>query len=102
MIVLEPMSMLSSTSKLIKIAMSGKHHDVKIEGEDLRRLIAWVDTNCVYYGDKEAREYFEDPTSKNTKGAFDYFPVPPSVKNAPVIDRAQPFEPTKDNIMIND
>jgi hypothetical protein len=29
---------------------------VKVEGDDLRRLMAWVDSNCVYRGMEEIAE----------------------------------------------
>jgi hypothetical protein len=53
---LRPMTMLSSTSPLITMVMTGKHNKVKIEGEDLLRLITWVDCNCVYRGLEEIRQ----------------------------------------------
>jgi formylglycine-generating enzyme required for sulfatase activity len=82
---LKPMTMLSSTSPLIARAMSGKHNKVKIEGNDLRRLIAWVDCNCVYRGDKEVRE-IPDPDPKRASR----FPVPVKTRTAPRIQRLQP------------
>jgi len=79
-----PRSILSYTSPLIKMVREGTHHKVKIEGEDLRRLMAWVDSNCVYRGEKEIRMIDDYP------GGAD-FPVPMLIKNAPKIDRLQPF-----------
>ena len=70
---LRPMTMLSYTSPLIRRAMSGEHHKVKIEGDDLRRLIAWVDCNCVYRGLEEIRQL---PARH--------------CRDAPAIDRLQP------------
>ncbi len=64
--------------------MSGKHHGVHVEGEDLRRLIAWVDANCVYRGDREVRMIPDPPESSVAR-----FPVRPRIKTAPVIDRLQ-------------
>ncbi len=83
---LKPMTMLSYTSPLIKMVTSGKHHNVKIEGEDLRRLTAWVDANCVYRGDKEIRMIDDPPEARVAR-----FPVRPRIKTAPVIDRLQPI-----------
>ncbi|MCX5758125.1 MAG: hypothetical protein NTU83_06395, partial [Candidatus Hydrogenedentes bacterium] len=40
---LKPMTCLSYKSRLIEIASSGKHHDVKVDALNLQRLIAWVD-----------------------------------------------------------
>jgi hypothetical protein len=82
---LAPMTMLSSTSRLIKIAMSGKHNKVKIEGEDLLRLIAWVDLNCVYRGDEEVR-MIPDPDA----AIASRFAVPPKIRTAPRIRRLHP------------
>ena len=80
-----PMTTLSYTSPLIARAMSGKHHKVKIEGEDLLRLIAWVDCNCVYRGDEEVRE-IPDPAP----AVAARFPVPVRTRTAPRIRRLQP------------
>ncbi len=82
---LKPMTMLSSTSRLIELATSGKHNKVKIEGEDLQRLMAWVDCNCVYRGDEEVRQ-IPDPPPQIANG----FPVPVKTRTAPKIDRLQP------------
>ena len=82
---LKPMTMLSSTSPLIARAMSGKHHKVKVTGVDLRKLIAWVDCNCVYRGDEEVRR-IPDPSP----GVAARFPVPVKTRTAPRIRRLQP------------
>ena len=79
----KPMTMLSYASPLIQMVIGGKHHDVKIEGEDLLRLIAWVDCNCVYRGDEEIRQ-LPDPPDPG-------LPVRPRMRTAPVIDRVQPI-----------
>jgi len=62
------MTYLSCKSRLIEIAMSGKHHDVKITGTELEQLIAWVDCNAPFRGDEEVRAM-------------------PRMNTAPVIDR---------------
>ncbi len=82
---IKPMTMLSSTSRLINLVTSGKHHDVKVEGEDLQRLIAWVDCNCVYRGDEEVRQIPDPPLQVASR-----FPVPVKTRTAPVISRLQP------------
>jgi hypothetical protein len=82
-----PMSSLSSTSPLIRLAASGKHHDVKVQGDDLLRLIAWVDSNCVYRGEEEVRE-IPDPDEAVYRKAN--WTVPPRTRTAPVIERLQP------------
>ena len=81
-VTLRPMQYLSYTSKLIEIASSGKHHDVKVDPLSLRRLIAWVDTNCPYRGEEEIRA-IPDP---NFPG-IEQLPIRPRVKTAPVIAR---------------
>lgn len=85
---IKPMTMLSGTSRLIDIATSGKHNKVKIEGEDLQRLIAWVDCNCVYRGDEEVRQ-IPDPNEATFRKAG--WTVPPKTCTAPIIDRLQPI-----------
>lgn len=82
---LKPLSMLSATSRLIDLVTNGKHHQVKVEGEDLQRLIAWVDCNCVYRGDEEVRQIPDPPPQVANR-----FPVPVKTRTAPVIDRLQP------------
>jgi hypothetical protein len=82
---IKPRTMLSSTSPLIALAMSGQHHGVKITGEDLLRLIAWVDANCVYRGDEEVRA-IPDPDPEPFRATWT---VLPKTRTAPVIDRLQ-------------
>ncbi|MBI5832841.1 MAG: PD40 domain-containing protein [Armatimonadetes bacterium] len=82
---LRPYTMLSSASPLIALAMSGTHYGVKVEGEDLQRLIAWVDCNCVYRGDEEIRQIPDPPRPPG-------WAVPPLVQSAPVIDRTKPID----------
>ena len=77
-----PMRYLSYTSRLVKNAMSGKHHDVRLPPDDLRVLIGWVDANCPYRGDEDIRA-LPDP---DFAGAED-LPVRPLVRTAPVIQR---------------
>ena len=82
---IKPMSALSYASPLIQLATSGKHHGVKIEGQDLLRLSVWIDCNCVYRGDEEVRQ-IPDPDPK----AYRHWTVPPRTHSAPNIDRLQP------------
>jgi hypothetical protein len=77
------------------MVMTGKHPraqdgtevktTITVSPEDQRRLIAWVDANCVYRGDKEIREIPDPPEAQVAR-----FPVRPRIKTAPVIDRLQP------------
>ena len=50
-----PMKHLSYKSRLIEMASSGKHYDVKLDATSLRQLIGWVNANCPYRGDREVR-----------------------------------------------
>ena len=83
---IKPMSSLSYTSPLIQLATSGKHHKVKIDGDDLLRLIAWVDCNCVYRGEEEVRQIPDPDEAAFRKHGWT---VPPKTRTAPVIDRLQ-------------
>jgi len=77
-----PMRHLSYTSPLIELASSGKHYDVKVDRQGLRRLIAWVDANCPYRGDEEIRA-IPDPEF----AGIESLPVRPRTKTAPHIPR---------------
>ncbi|MDO4574919.1 MAG: hypothetical protein Q4D98_06860 [Planctomycetia bacterium] len=80
---LPPYSAYSPVSRLIHNASSGEHHDVKIPKEDLDRLVAWVDCNGPYLGDREVRCMF-DPVSFAVENIP---PVRPRIASAPVINR---------------
>jgi hypothetical protein len=77
-----PMTYLSYKSKLIDVASSGKHHDVKVDAVSLLRLIAWVDACCPYNGEEEIRA-IEDPDFPG----IEKLTIRPRVKTAPVIAR---------------
>ena len=79
---IRPMQYLSYKSRLIEVASSGKHHDVKVDPKSLRRLIAWVDACCPYRGEEEVRAV-ADP---NFPG-IERLPIRPRVKTAPMIAR---------------
>ncbi len=79
---MRPMRYLSFRSRLIELAGSGEHYDVKAKPSDLRRLIAWVDANCPYLGQEELRA-MADPEFDG----IEQLPIRPRVKTAPVIDR---------------
>ncbi|MHC4112487.1 MAG: HzsA-related protein [Planctomycetota bacterium] len=78
-VTLRPMQHLSYTSKLIDIAMRDEY---KVDPVSLRKLIAWVDTNCPYRGEEDIRA-IPDP---NFPG-IEYLPVRPRVASAPVVQR---------------
>jgi len=97
---LPPMTKLSYTSKLIHIAMSGKHNGVKLDPLSLRKLIVWVDILCPYLGEQEIRS-LPDPDPNHplfaksgypprTPGIRPFIdsPYPPRLENAPVVNRA--------------
>lgn len=79
---LRPMQYLSYTSRLIDIASSGRHHDVRVDPESLHRLIAWVDACCPFMGDAELRA-LGDPDFPG----IETLPIRPRVATAPIIDR---------------
>ena len=76
------MRYLSARSPLVELAMSGKHHDVKVDSAGLLRLIAWVDANCPYLGEEEIRA-MADPEF----AGIEKLPIRPRLKTAPVIER---------------
>ncbi len=76
---LRPMQHLSYTSKLIDIAMRDEY---KIDPVSLRKLIAWVDTNCPYRGEEDIRA-IPDPDFPG----IECLPVRPRVATAPIIQR---------------
>jgi hypothetical protein len=80
---LKPYSAFSPVSPLIKNASSGKHHKMKVSGEELERLVAWVDANGPYLGDEEIRKMYDPYTATVV-----HIPaVRPRVATAPVINR---------------
>ena len=82
----EPMTKLSYKSRLVEIASSGKHYDVKVDELSRRKLIAWVDAMCPYRGDEEVRQ-IEDPKFQG----IDWLAIRPQIKNAPVVVRPGPI-----------
>ncbi|MDZ7619599.1 MAG: LamG-like jellyroll fold domain-containing protein [Patescibacteria group bacterium] len=82
-----PMTALSYRSRLIDIASSGKHHDVKVDSLSLQKLIAWVDTMAPYRGSEEVRE-LDDPEFQG----IDWLSIRPRVKTAPIIVRPGPVD----------
>lgn len=79
---LPPMQHLSYKSRLIELADSGEHYDVKADPTSLHRLIAWVDACCPYMGEEEVRA-LGDPDFPG----IERLPIRPRVATAPVIDR---------------
>jgi len=81
------MTKLSYKSRLIDIASSGKHNDVKLPPDDLLRLILWVDAMCPYLGDEEVRA-IDDPEFQG----IDWLAIRPRIKTAPRIIRPGPVD----------
>jgi hypothetical protein len=79
---LRPKQFLSPASRLIDLAMSGQHYDVKVDELSLRRLIAWVDACAPYMGEPEIRA-LDDPDFEGIA----LLPIRPRVKTAPVVER---------------
>jgi hypothetical protein len=82
-----PMTSLSYRSKLIEIASSGKHHDVKVDDVSLLRLITWVDAMCPYMGEEEIRE-IPDPVFQGVE----WLAIRPKIATAPRITRPGPVD----------
>jgi hypothetical protein len=82
LVTLRPMQYLSRNSRLIELAASGMHYDVKAAPTDLRRLIAWVDACCPFMGEEELRAQ-GDPSFPG----IERLPIRPRVASAPVIER---------------
>ncbi len=80
---LPPYSAYSPVSRLVHNAMSGEHNGIRVQGEDLKRLIAWVDCNGPYLGDEEIRSMY-DP---QTETVATIPPIRPRIATAPVINR---------------
>jgi hypothetical protein len=82
-----PMTYLSYRSRLVELASSGKHYDVKVDPVSLQRLIAWVDAMCPYAGDDEVRAE-DDPVFQGV----DWLAIRPKIKTAPRIIRPGPVD----------
>jgi hypothetical protein len=83
----KPMTYLSYKSRLVDVASSGKHYDVKVDPVSLQRLIGWIDAICPYLGDEEVRE-IDDPVFQGV----DWLAIRPKIKTAPRIVRPGPVD----------
>ncbi len=79
---IRPMTYLSYRSELVERAMGGKHNGVKADALSLRRLMAWVDACCPYYGEEEIRA-LGDPDFPG----IEKLPIRPRVATAPRVER---------------
>jgi hypothetical protein len=59
-----PMKHLSYTSRLLHMASSGEHHDVRVDELSRRKLIGWIDSNGPYRGLDDIRK-IDDPRCRN-------------------------------------
>ena len=83
-----PMQKLSYKSRLVERMSSGKHHGVKVDPENLLRVILWVDAMGPYNGAEEVRD-MEDPTFQGKN----WLSQPPRIHTAPIVTRPGPFDP---------
>ena len=83
----EPMTALSYRSRLVELASSGEHYDVKVDPISLRRLIVWIDAMCPYRGEEEVRE-IPDPEFQGV----DWLSIRPLIRSAPKIVRPGPVD----------
>jgi hypothetical protein len=96
-----PLSTLSYRSQLVEIAGSGKHHDVKMDPQDLLKLIVWVDTLAPYRGEREVREMADPdpahplfqksdypPSDITVECVYGQSPYRPRMRTAPLVNRS--------------
>ncbi|MDR1494033.1 MAG: hypothetical protein LBT05_15125 [Planctomycetaceae bacterium] len=82
-----PMKKLSYKSRLINRMASGEHHGVKVTGDDLLRVILWVDAMGPYIGEDELRQ-IDDPVFQGVE----WISQRPRIKTAPIVQRPGPFD----------
>jgi hypothetical protein len=82
-----PMTRLSYKSRLVECMSNGKHHNVKVSGEDLLRVILWVDALAPYMGAEEVRK-LEDPRFQGSR----WLTPKPRLHTAPLVQRPGPFD----------
>lgn len=79
---LRPLRYLSPRSRLVDLAMDGRHYGVKVDPTALLRLITWVDANAPFLGEEEIRA-MKDPDFPG----IERLPVRPRLQTAPAIPR---------------
>jgi hypothetical protein len=82
------MTKMSYKSRLVHRMMSGEHNGIKVTGDDLQRVILWVDAMAPYYGAEEVR-CMEDPVFPGV----DWISQRPRIMTAPIVQRPGPFDP---------
>jgi hypothetical protein len=83
----KPMSRMSYASRLVELASSGKHYEVKVDEISRQRLIGWIDAMCPYLGDEEVRA-MDDPVFQGV----DWLAIRPRIHSAPTIVRPGPVD----------
>jgi len=83
----EPMTALSYKSRLVELASSGNHYNVKVDEVERLRLIAWVDAMTPYLGEEEIRR-MPDPDFQGV----DWLALRPRLQTAPEITRPGPVD----------
>jgi len=68
--------------QLSRLGYYVRYNDVKVDPLSLRKLIAWIDTNCPYRGEEDIRA-IPDPEF----AGIDQLPIRPKVATAPIIQR---------------
>ena len=87
--VVPPLTAMSYRSRLVDLATSGKHYDVRVAPEEEARLVAWVDALCPYLGLEEilaepditAEGYFNQAVYKGLS-------YPSKMRTAPIVHKA--------------
>jgi len=83
----EPLTALSYKSRLVELASSGNHYNVKVDEVERLRLIAWVDAMTPYLGEEEIRQ-MPDPDFQG----IDWLALRPRLQTAPEITRPGPVD----------
>jgi len=76
-----PMTRWSYKSRLINMHLHGKHNDVKLTDQEMRKLIVWVDTNCHYRSLADVLS-ISDPDPD----WYGHWPYRPRLKSAPYVN----------------
>ena len=87
--VIPPMTALSYRSKLIKIATSGEHHNVKVSDEEKDKLVAWIDALCPILGLEEimAQDNMPEKEFMNSSNYNTGLSFPAKMRTAPYIHK---------------
>jgi hypothetical protein len=87
--VVPPLTAMSYRSRLVDLATSGKHYDVRVSPEEEARLVAWVDALCPYLGLEEIiAEPDITPEDYFKQAVYQGLSYPSKMRTAPVVHRA--------------